>query len=95
YLQRSSGEELIARMAPIVEQATASAGVTGAYKGMLSRAGPMASMLGDAVDLDGYVTRQATEGLFLMVAREEARIRENPAARTTDILKRVFAGAGG
>ncbi len=94
YLQRASGDQLKTRMAPIVQRATASAGVTSAYKGMLSQAGPMGSMLGNTVNLDSYVTQKATDGLFLMVAREEARIRANPVARSTDVLRKVFGGAG-
>jgi len=42
------------------------------------------------VDLDEYLTSQALEGLFLKIEQEEQRIRENPAARVTEILKRVF-----
>lgn len=42
-------------------------------------------------DLDDYVTRQALNGLFSMVEKEEKNIRNNIAARTTDLLKRVFA----
>jgi hypothetical protein len=44
----------------------------------------------DTTDLDGYVTGKALDGLFLMVAEEERRIRENPLARSTDLLKKVF-----
>ncbi len=42
-------------------------------------------------DLTGYVTDKAIGGLFTMVEKEEARIRENPVARGTDLLKKVFA----
>ena len=41
-------------------------------------------------DLDDYATNKAIEGLFLMIAKEEKNIRENPVARTTEILKKVF-----
>jgi hypothetical protein len=41
-------------------------------------------------DLDDYATNRAIDGLFLLVAREEANIRANPAARTTGLLKKVF-----
>ena len=44
----------------------------------------------DSLDIDGYVTNKAMEGLFKMVAQEEKQIRENPAARTTDLLQKVF-----
>jgi hypothetical protein len=43
------------------------------------------------LDLGGYVTDQALAGLFKIVAEEEKSIRKNPAARTTDLLKQVFA----
>ena len=41
-------------------------------------------------DLAQYVTEKAIDGLFIRVAEEEKQIRENPVARVTDILKRVF-----
>jgi hypothetical protein len=41
-------------------------------------------------DLDQYVTEKALNGLFLMIEKEERQIRENPAARVTDLLKEVF-----
>ncbi|MEJ0028982.1 MAG: DUF4197 family protein [Bacteroidota bacterium] len=42
-------------------------------------------------NLDDYATDLAIQGLFTMIAKEEQNIRQNPVARTTDILKRVFA----
>ena len=58
---------------------------------MMGKAGPAASLLGSAApDLDGYVTDKALDGLFLMIAAEEKRIRENPVARTSELLKKVF-----
>ena len=45
-----------------------------------------------SVDLDDYVTNKGLDGLFLMVAQEEKKIRTNPMARTTDLLKSVFGG---
>ncbi len=41
-------------------------------------------------DLDTYITKKAIKGIFLMVAQEEKKIRQNPVARTTDLLKKVF-----
>jgi hypothetical protein len=43
-----------------------------------------------SLDLDTYVTNKALDGLFKMVAEEEKKIRTNPAARTTDVLRKVF-----
>ncbi|UCD82994.1 MAG: DUF4197 family protein, partial [Desulfobacterales bacterium] len=43
-------------------------------------------------DLDQYVTEEALDGLFLMLAEEEKKIRRDPAARVTELLKKVFGG---
>mgnify|MGYP003389549430 CR=1 FL=1 len=79
-------------MAPIVKNATDNVGVTSAYKKMFSKAGFLGTTIdADAFNLDNYITQQATNGLFQLIAAEEARIRENPLARSTDLLKKVFA----
>jgi len=44
-------------------------------------------------DLDDYATEKAIEGLFKLVAQEESNIRSNISARSTDLMKRVFAQA--
>ena len=91
YFRINTEAALTEKMRPIVEQATARTGVTSAYKNMTARAGGLTSMLSsDATDLDGYVTGKTLDGLFLMIAEEEKKIRENPVARSTDILKKVF-----
>ncbi|MBK7381733.1 MAG: DUF4197 family protein [Flavobacteriales bacterium] len=53
---------------------------------------PMASPIrcDHSPDLDRYVTQKAIDGLFVLIADEEARIRMDPAARTSDLLRRVF-----
>lgn len=91
YFRKTSEEQLRQRFMPIVKQATEKTGVTVAYKNLTAKAGPAAAFLGkDAGDLDGYITQKTLDGLFKMIAAEEARIRENPAARTTDLLQKVF-----
>ncbi len=91
YFRRTSETNLYARLQPIVGKATQEAGVTGAYKAMTRRAGLVASLLGaDSADLDAYITRRALDGLFVKIAEEEQRIREDPVARTTELLQKVF-----
>jgi hypothetical protein len=91
YFKSKSGTRLKAAMAPIVKQATDDAGVTSAYKMLMSNAGFMSSFIDtDSMDIDSYVTDKAIDGLFLKIAVEEKRIRENPIARSTDLLKKVF-----
>lgn len=90
YFRRTTTDTLTAKFRPIVAGITAKAGLAQQYKAVLGSAGPLASSLG-APDLDGYVTQKALDGLFLRVADEEKNIRENPAARTSELLKKVFA----
>jgi uncharacterized protein YaaQ len=104
YFRRTSTNALQAQFLPIVKKATDAAGVTSAYKAMLAKAGPAANLAqtfgglfgksagfdAASLDVDSYVTGKAMDGLFKLVAEEEKRIRENPAARTTDLLKQVF-----
>lgn len=91
YFRKTSETQLHEQFLPIVKDATAKTGVTAAYKKLLAQAGPVTAFLGqDAGDLDGYVTKKSLDGLFKMVAAEEKTIRENPVARTTDLLKKVF-----
>jgi hypothetical protein len=44
-------------------------------------------------DLKGYVTEKAIKALFDQIAKEELAIRQNPGARTTELLKKVFGGS--
>ncbi len=103
YFRRTSETNLHARFLPIVKAATEKAGVTAAYKRMTDKAGGGLGGLGslggsllgmEMPDLDGYVTRKALDGLFLKIAEQEKRIRENPVARTTDLLQKVFGAVG-
>ena len=102
YFQKTTQTNLFARFYPIVQKATEQSGVTAAYKKVMEKAnvgqglGSLGGVLGgsllgkDAVDIDAYVTKKAMEGLFKMIAEEEQQIRQNPVARTTDLLQKVF-----
>lgn len=103
YFRRTSEAALQTRLLPIVKSATTKAGVTAAYKRMtevassgLGNLGGLGSrLLGQEVpDLDTYVTHKALDGLFVKIAEQEQRIRENPVARTTDLLQKVFGSFG-
>ena len=92
YFRRTTTNELTEKFLPIVREATAKTGVTAAYKDLLNKA-PFASTLlggGNSFDIDHYVTAKSLDGLFTMVANEEVRIRENPQARVTELLQKVF-----
>jgi hypothetical protein len=96
YFRESSSDALAQRMRPIISEATSATGVTSYYKSMMSKAGSLTSLLGpQSVDLDGYVTQKAMDGLFLMIAEQEKLIRENPVERSTAILQKVFGSVAG
>lgn len=92
YFRRTSETNLKARFYPIVQQATAATGATAAFKQLNEKVAGVRSFLGGGaeLDLDAYVTEKALDGLFLKIGEEEKRIRENPVARTTDLLQKVF-----
>ncbi len=92
YLRKNGEGRLQQAILPIVKEATESTGVTSAYKQMM---GSVGGFLGgfldqDSLDIDQYVTTKAMDGLFLKLADEEKRIREDPVARSTELLKTVF-----
>lgn len=90
YFREKTSTRLAELMHPIVQQATAQTGVTQTWKQVSRHAGPAASLLGDSADLDRYVTDKTLEGLFVKLAEEERAIRQNPVARSTELLKKVF-----
>jgi len=91
FFRRTSEEKLRLKFRPIVEEWTAKTGVTQSYKSMIGKAGFAAQFLGkDATDLDGYVTQKALDGLFLIVADEEKKIRKDPIGQTSALLRKVF-----
>ncbi len=92
YFRKSSGVKIGEMMQPIITKAMDSVGVAKAYNRLT--ANPLAASLAQSygLDLNSYVGAKAQDGLFTLIAKEEKNIRENPAARTTDILKKVFGG---
>lgn len=92
FFRKNAGDAIYAKVLPIVTAATKKVGVTQQYKQLVGSYGPFLQLAGiKNADLDAFVTQKAMDGLFGAIAAEEADIRANPAARTTDILKKVFA----
>jgi hypothetical protein len=93
YFRHKTSQPLIAAFTPSVEASLKKTHAT-RYYGDLATAynrNPFASEPIDA-DLTAYVVGKTVDALFDQIAREEAEIRANPVARTTDLLKRVFGG---
>lgn len=95
FFERKTRDRLFEAFKPSVVKSMEQVGTARAYKEMIGTYDklPLASLTGKpSLDLDSYVTNKALDGLFTMVAEEEKKIRTNPAARTTDLLRKVFGG---
>ena len=91
FFRRKTQDKLYAAFKPVVSKKVAEVGATKAYKDLMGRYESVPMMGGrQSLDLDDYVTNKSLDGLFRMVGEEEKKIRTNPAARTTDLLKTVF-----
>jgi hypothetical protein len=92
FFRRVTEERLRAQFHPIVQDATQNAGVTQRYKAMVGRNSGLLQLLGggESLDLDEYVTDAALDGLFKVVADQERAIREDPAQRSSELLRKVF-----
>ena len=92
YLRRVTGGDLSAAMMPIIATALSETGAIKAYDSMLGEYGKLPFVPDVQTNLQGYVAGKAMDGIFYYIGQEEAAIRANPAARTTDLLKTVFGG---
>lgn len=91
YFKDNTGGQLQTLFKPIVKDSMSKVGVTRSYQDLNAQIKTIPFAGNTNFDLDQYVTEKATDGLFTMLAKEEANIRTNPTARVTDLLKKVFA----
>lgn len=91
YFRVRTSRSLEARFQPIVRQGMEQVGLYQRYAELKDRYSRIPFSKPAAPDLEGYITDKAMDGLFVKLAEEEARIRENPVARTTELLRKVFA----
>lgn len=90
YLIRTTSLPLKSRFLPVISKSLDEVKATKYYDDIVTRYNKIPLVKKVNPDLDDYATNRAIDGLFLLVAREEANIRANPAARTTELLKKVF-----
>jgi hypothetical protein len=90
YFKSKTSGKLTTAFRPVVEKSMNEVGVTRQYKDLVGRyeSIPFASSV--VFDIDSYVVSKAIDGLFYVVGQEERKIRTNPAARVSDLLKEVF-----
>ena len=90
YLEESTKDSLFTTFRPIVEKALQTVNITKYWSPLASGYNKIPLTKKVNLDLEDYTTEKAMEGLFKLLALEEKKIREEPAARVSDLLKKVF-----
>lgn len=90
FFKSKTHDKIYNTFKPIVSSSIDEVGVTRSYKEMMGKYESLPFMSEESVDIDHYVTNKAMDGLFYVVGQEEKKIRKDPAARVTDLLKTVF-----
>ncbi len=94
YLQRTTSDALKDKFRPIIKSSLEEVNATKYYDDLVNTYNKIPLVRKVDPELDNYATDKAIEGLFYLVAQEEANIRENPVARTTELLRKVFGYEG-
>lgn len=90
YLQNATTTQLSAKFKPIIEEALKSVNSTKYWGGLTTTYNKLPFVKKMDTDLARYVTDKSIKGLFIMIAKEESKIRENSSKQTTALLKKVF-----
>lgn len=90
YLKRTTSTQLQNAFMPVIQSSLEKTNATRYYTDLVTRYNQIPTVQKVNPNLSEYATQKAMDGLFLLVAQEEANIRENPIARTTELLRRVF-----
>jgi uncharacterized protein DUF4197 len=90
YFKGKTTGKLTTTFQPVVQRAMNEVGLARQYKDLRTQAQAIPFFRAEEYDLDRYVVGKSLDGLFHVVGDEERKIRTNPAARTTDLLKEVF-----
>ncbi|AMM52891.1 hypothetical protein TH61_10470 [Rufibacter sp. DG15C] len=90
FLKRTTTSQLTTAFRPVIKNSLDKVNATRYYTDLVNRYNKIPLVQKANPDLESYATQKAIDGLFTLVAQEEANIRENPIARTTELLRRVF-----
>lgn len=90
YLRRTSGTQLVSEFTPIIDSTLRKNNATRYYGDLVTTYNKLPLVQKVNPNLTEYATNRAVDGLFVLVAQEEQKIRQNPLERTTDLLRRVF-----
>jgi RNA binding exosome subunit len=90
FFKTRTQDKLYTSFKPVISSSMNEVGVTRSYKEMMGQYESLPFMSKESLDLDHYVTNKSLDGLFYMIGQEEKKIRTDPSARVTDLLKSVF-----
>ena len=90
YFRRTTSDRLTQRFLPIVSRETGKVQLAQRYNDVAGKAAQLGLLNDKDSNLDRYVTGKALDGLFLMMAKEEAAIRQDPLGQASGILQKVF-----
>jgi hypothetical protein len=90
YLKNTTSPELINKFQPIIKTSLDNVNATRYWSDLITIYNKIPLVRKMNPDLTAYVTQKAIDGLFIMIAKEELKIRKDPMARTSELLKRVF-----
>jgi len=90
YLRKTTYTPLEAKFMPVVKDAIKKVKVTSYWNPLVTAYNKLPGVKKQNPDLDKYVTNKAINGLMILIADEETKIRKDPMARVNDILKKVF-----
>ena len=90
YFKQNTSETIYEAFKPVIASSMEEVGVTRTFKTLTDKYFSLPFIEKKSIDLDHYVTTKALDGLFYMLGEEEKKIRTDPVARVTDILKKVF-----
>jgi hypothetical protein len=93
FLKRTTTDQLVSAFKPSIKDALDKAGATKLWSEVMTEYNKVPFHARVETDLPDYVTHKAIDGLFYMVAQEEAKIRKDPTAQTSALLKKVFGNA--
>lgn len=91
YLNRTTNQPLYNEFKPIIQSSLSEVGATKYWSDAVNAYNKIPFVKKANPNLDDYVTKEALKGLFGMVAEKELEIRNNPAIRSTELLRKVFA----
>lgn len=92
YFKRTTSAKVSDAFRPIVDKSMDKVGVTQQFQDLMGKAPAMPFMKTPTVDINAYVLQKSVDGLFVVMGQEETKIRTNPAAQVTPLLKMVFGG---